>query len=76
MPDMGNAVIGLIGVLNIGMIVYLVRLVIAPLAETMRQLSISVKELYESRDSHEVEITRIQTVHKLRGCDAPIKGHD
>jgi len=69
-----NGLLGLAGVLglaNIAGAVYLIKLVIAPLAQTVRMLSESVKELYESRDTHAHYITEIQTIHKIRGCDVP-----
>jgi hypothetical protein len=73
-PDgssIGNLVLGGIGVLNVATVVYLVKVVISPIAMTVKTLSESVKELYQSRDNHEVEITQIQTIHKVKGCDLP-----
>lgn len=57
----------------IGGFVYLVKLVIAPLVETVKVTADSVKELYESRNKHEIAIVEIQTVHKIKGCDQPGK---
>ena len=73
MPEanFGNVVIGIVGVANVATIVYLVRVVISPVAASVKTLSESVKELYQSRDCHEVDITEIKTIHKLRGCDLP-----
>lgn len=69
--DTGNIVVGALGVLNLGVLVYVVRIVIAPIAQITQQLTKSVDELYRSRDCHEVKITRIDTIHTIRGCDKP-----
>lgn len=63
--------VGIISLANIGGIIYLVKVVIAPVVESVNRLNKSVEDLFESRKSHEVEITRIQTIHKLKGCDLP-----
>ena len=60
---------GVLGVANIGGAVYLIRLVIAPLAESVRVLSESVKDLKKL----ETEVTKIQTIHQIKGCDKPIE---
>lgn len=39
--------------------------------ETLKVTSKSLEELYASRNSHEVEITRIKTTHKINGCELP-----
>ena len=74
MPEgtvLGNVILGAVGVVNIATVVYLVKVVISPIAITVKMLSTSVQELYESRNNHEVEITEIQTIHKIRGCNLP-----
>lgn len=71
--DTGNILAGVLGCANIAGAVYLIRLVIAPLAQSVKTLSESVKELYESRNYMVKEVTRIQTIHEIRGCDAPRK---
>ncbi len=68
---MSTVLVGTIGLVNVGAIVYLVRMVIAPIAETVGSLKDSVKELYESRNDHERKIVRIETTHEIKGCDAP-----
>ena len=70
----GGYVMGGIGLLNIGMVIYLVKIVIAPLAQVTKNLSESVRELYHSRDSHEVKIVAIETIHRIKGCDQPKGG--
>ena len=72
----GTVLAGLLGVANIGGAVYLVKLVIAPLAQSVKTLSQSVKELYDSRDQLRTNVTEIQTIHKLKGCDAPVQQKD
>jgi hypothetical protein len=69
--SIGNLIMGGIGVLNVATIVYLVRVVIAPIAMNVKLLSDSVKELYQSRNDHELDITEIKTIHKIKGCDLP-----
>jgi len=72
--DSSTVIQGVVGVVNVGVVIYLVRVVISPVAQSVKLLSESVKELYTSRDLHEVEITEIKTIHKIRGCDQP-KAH-
>lgn len=67
--DVGNVLVGLIGLANIGAIIYLVKIVIAPIAATVHRLNESVEELYKSRNAHEGELIKINTVHRLKGCD-------
>lgn len=73
MPEAGNVLVGVLGVANIAGAVYLIRLVIAPLAASVKTLSDSVKELYESRNTTSERVTRIETIHEIRGCDQPSK---
>ncbi len=37
--------------------------------KAMERHANSIKDLYESRDCHEKKLTRIETVHELRGCN-------
>jgi hypothetical protein len=66
-------VAGILGLANIAGAVYLIKLVIAPLAQTVKLLNESVKELYESRDKLNHDVTELQTIHRIKGCDAPYK---
>jgi hypothetical protein len=71
-PSISNGLLGIAGILglaNIAGAVYLIKLVIAPLAQTVRLLNESVKELYESRDKLSHDLTEIQTIHRIKGCD-------
>ena len=67
----GNIILGGVSVINVAIVVYLVKIVIGPIAQTVKMLAESVDELYKSRNNHEVEITEIQTIHKIRGCNLP-----
>lgn len=71
--DVGNYIVGGLGTLNLGVVVYVVRLVVKPLAESVKTLTASVKELYESRNAQASEIVQIQTIHRIRGCELPEK---
>ena len=70
----GNYLTGGIGVLNIATVVYLVRVVIAPLAQVVKGQQDSIKELLASRDDHRDKLTRIQLVHTIKRCDHPTMG--
>ena len=70
----GNYLTGGIGVLNIATVVYLVRVVIAPLAQVVKGQQDSIKELLASRDDHRDKLTRIQVVHTMKGCDHSTMG--
>ena len=71
----GNYLMGGIGVLNIATVVYLVRVVIAPLAQVVKGQQDSIKELLASRDDHRDKLTRIQVVHTMKGCDHSTMGN-
>ena len=79
-PEMsasGQIIVGLIGLANIGGLVYLVKIVIAPVALAVKSLTTSVEALYSSRNAHEVEIAKINTIHRVKGCEnhsTPISG--
>jgi hypothetical protein len=57
------------GAINIAGVVYLVRVIIAPVANTVSKLVINVEELFKARNIHDRKITSIETVHRLKGCD-------
>lgn len=41
--------------------------------ETLKVTTDSLKELYASRNEHDIEIARIITTHRIKGCDLPRK---
>jgi hypothetical protein len=73
MPEVGagNAFLGVVGLVNVGLVVYLVKVVIAPLAMNIKTLNAGVEELFLSRNCHETKIVAIETTHRIRGCDTP-----
>ena len=74
MADVNMIVQGGIGVSYIASVVYLVKVVIAPLASTVKALAEGQRELFVSRNGHEAKITAIETIHHIKGCDLPKKG--
>ena len=66
-----SAGLGIIGLAQIAGFVYVVRLVIAPVVESVRALTAQVDALYNSRNGHEVRITKVETIHQMKGCDMP-----
>ncbi len=79
--NFGNFVIGGIGVVNLGFIVYSVKLVIAPIAVTVKnlnqsiaQLNSQIDELYDSRNTLNQRVTKIETIHEVKGCNQPHAG--
>jgi hypothetical protein len=63
-----------LGIGNIGAVIALVKLVIAPVVLNVREISASLQELYAARNNHQDRIVKIETVHQLRGCEMP-NGH-
>jgi hypothetical protein len=64
--------VGAVGLANVGAIVYLVKTVIAPVAQTVKAICLNVEELYKSRNDHEVRLAKTETIHQLKGCDLPV----
>jgi hypothetical protein len=57
-----------ISLANVGAYVYLIKMVMAPLATTVGALSKSVEELYRIRTNHQDRLVSIETVHQVKGC--------
>ena len=45
---------------------------IESIEEATSKIKDSISELYESRNKHSEQLTRIETIHRLKGCDKPI----
>jgi len=45
-------------------------------AKALETTGQSIQELYNSRNSHALDIERLKMTHKLRGCELPVKEHD
>jgi len=69
--DWGNVFLGGLALANLGGAVFLVRLVIAPVVQSVKCLTKDIEALYEGRNGHERRITKIETVHELKGCGKP-----
>ena len=41
--------------------------------EAMDQHARSLAELYKTHNSHEIKLTKIETIHKMKGCDRGIE---
>lgn len=41
----------------------------------MEQQAKSIGELYGTRNSHEIKLARIETIHQMRGCDKGVEAH-
>lgn len=41
--------------------------------KAMDQHARSIEELYNTKNSHEIKLTKIETIHKMRGCDKGIE---
>lgn len=65
----GTFMNGAVGLAQIGTVIYLVRVVIAPMVEKIGSLSKTVETVSKEVDKHQDSITRINTIHQLRGCD-------
>lgn len=41
-------------------------------AETLAKVQESIEELYDSRNSHDRELTAVDTLHETKGCKLPV----
>ena len=73
MPTTSSIVYGAFGLAQIGSIIYLVKVLVAPLAKTVESCVKSVEILFDGRNQHEKRIVKIETIHELKGCDQPEK---
>ncbi len=71
MPSTSSIVSGAFGLAQVGAIIYLVKLVVGPLAKTVGSCVAHIETLLEGREDHEKRTVRIETIHKAKGCDQP-----
>lgn len=76
MDNYGNVVVSAVGVVNIGFIVYAVKVVIAPMKilidgmqKQIEKQDRSIDELFIGKNVAAERLTKIETVHRVRGCE-------
>lgn len=62
---------GGLGICNIAAVIVLIRLVIAPVVVNVRAIGILVDRIGSLQQVHQDHITKIETIHELKGCDLP-----
>lgn len=74
--SLGNVIVSGIGAVNLGFIVWSIKVVIAPLKilisgmqREIEEQKKNIEELYECKNASNDRLTRIETVHRLRGCN-------
>ncbi len=74
--SVGNIIVSGIGAVNLGFIVWSVKTVIAPLKVVIdgmqREIDNqkkNIEELYGYKNNTSERLTKIETVHKIRGCN-------
>ncbi len=69
--DSGSIIVGGFSLADIGILIYLIRVVIRPVAQTAAAAVEGMKELYASRNQHENRLVAIETLHTVKGCGDP-----
>ena len=70
----GLIVSGCMGVANIGAVIALIKLVIAPVVVNVRAITKTVENIEQMKSDHHDRIIAIETIHKIKGCDLPRQG--
>ncbi len=71
MPSSSTMLQGVFSLAQIGAIIYLVRVLITPIAKTVETCARSIETLFDGRNKHETRLVKIETVHALKGCSKP-----
>ena len=59
---------GICGLTTVG-----IRVVTKPMVTALKELNITVKNINAKTEEHESRIQEVETIHRLRGCDQPLK---